>query len=442
MSVELTEVTQAVAEFDRVAAGIAALRDKYEGVVYDVTTTAGMQSAKEARREIREPRLEVERIRKAAKAPILTLGKKLDSEAARITKELLAIEEPLDLQVKTEEARKEAERQAKIDAELKRVSDLQERVAELRGCPNLSPTSGSVLIADHIQNLEEIVVDDSFQEFRQQAEDAKAAGLKRLGDLHAAALAHEAEQARIQAERDELARLRAEQARREAEDRARLAEEERQAKVAREAEAARQAAQLRRQREEEAAESAKRQAIIDTENARIRAEQEAASKRIQEEEDAQREGALLNQMRISEIQGIQQQVMIASLGRSGVRRGGTRECIVDTLEETRRWPITEEHFGPIFFGSARQAKRAAIAQIEQALLQRDIDYAQKERIAAERAELERQKAALSSAATNTAPSAEEIVAVLAAHYNSLPDTVIEWLCEMDFSDVNVESIAA
>ena len=41
---------------------------------------------------------------------------------------------------------------------------------------------------------------------------AKAAGLARLQELHAAAVAHEAEQARLAAEREELARLRAEQA--------------------------------------------------------------------------------------------------------------------------------------------------------------------------------------------------------------------------------------
>jgi len=44
---------------------------------------------------------------------------------------------------------------------------------------------------------------------------AKAAGLARLQELHAAAVAHEAEQARLAAEREELARLRAEQAERD-----------------------------------------------------------------------------------------------------------------------------------------------------------------------------------------------------------------------------------
>ena len=48
MSTELTEVTNAVAEFDRVSAGIAALRKKYSGIVYEVTTAPGMADAKAA----------------------------------------------------------------------------------------------------------------------------------------------------------------------------------------------------------------------------------------------------------------------------------------------------------------------------------------------------------------------------------------------------------
>lgn len=120
MSTELTEVTKAVAEFDRVALGLASLREKYGSVVYDVATTAGMTDAKAARLAIREPRYEIERIRKAAKAPILALGKKLDSEAAQITGELEKLEAPIDGAIKAEEERKEREKNA---AEQQRLAE-------------------------------------------------------------------------------------------------------------------------------------------------------------------------------------------------------------------------------------------------------------------------------------------------------------------------------
>jgi hypothetical protein len=224
MSTAIVEVQTAVAEFDKVAAGIAVLKEKYGSVVYDVGISKGMEAAKEARAAIREPRYEIERVRKDAKAPILKLGKELDGRAKQITDELLAIESPIDEQIKSEEARKEREKQAKIEAELKRVADLQERVAELRGNKMLSSLSPPELIAEHISDLERLEVDGSFQEYEQQAIEAKASGLSRLRDMHAAAVARVAEQERIKAERAELEKLRAEQKKRDAED-ARLANE-------------------------------------------------------------------------------------------------------------------------------------------------------------------------------------------------------------------------
>ena len=287
MSTELIEVQKAVAEMNRVEAGLVALREQYQGVVYEVATTAGMDAAKAARLAIREPRYEVERVRKAAKAPILALGKKLDAEAARITAELEKIENPIDQQIKAEEARKEAEKQARIEAEQKRVAAIQERIAELRGCPTLSATSGSALIADHIGDLELIAVDASFEEFEQQARDAKDAGLKRLSDLHAAALAHEAEQARLTAEREELARLRAEQAERARHAREAQAKADAEAKAERDrleeiarADRAAEAEKLRKERAENERIAAERRAEIDRQEAEARAAREAEEARL------------------------------------------------------------------------------------------------------------------------------------------------------------------
>ncbi len=146
-------------------------------------------------------------------------------EAVQFSKAVILIEKQLVGLIEPEESRlekmrddfdaiKEREKQARIDAEIKRVADIHERIAELRGNQSLSPASGSKLIAEHIADLEKIVVDGTFDEFQQMASDAKIAALKRLGDIHASALTHEAERA-------ELARLRA-----EAVERDRLAREE------------------------------------------------------------------------------------------------------------------------------------------------------------------------------------------------------------------------
>jgi hypothetical protein len=258
MALELSRVTTGVESINRIEAGLADLRERYLGVVYEVTTTAGMDMAKEARAFIREPRYEVERIRKAAKAPILALGKQLDAVAARITEAIEKIEAPIHLQITNEEARKEAEKQARIDAEIYRVKALRERVDELRGCQTLTPASGSELIAEHITDLEAIRPDAGFQEFEQEAFTVWDNALTRLRGLHGAAVAHETEQRRLATERAELAKRQAEQAERE-----RVAAEER--------------------RKQEAADKAKREAeekrLADErrENARIAEEQRQAN---------------------------------------------------------------------------------------------------------------------------------------------------------------------
>lgn len=286
MSTTIVEVQSAVAEFDKVALGLAELEKQYKGVVYDVKTGKGMDEAKAARAAIREPRYEIERVRKAAKAPILKLGKELDSRAKEITEKILAIESPIDEQIKNEEARKEAEKQAKIEAEQRRVAELQERVAYLRGNQMLTAHSEPRLIADHIEELEKISVDETFQEFQERAAEAKAEGLAHLNTVYAAAVARVAEDERIKAEREELARLRVEQEKRDAEERARIAEEERKAKAERDAEAARQAAELKAAREKQEAEAAAERKRIAEEEAAARAVREAEEKKLAAERAA------------------------------------------------------------------------------------------------------------------------------------------------------------
>lgn len=256
MNTDIEIVTGALAEFDRVDSGLASLSATYASVVFDVATSKGMDAAKAARAAIREPRYQVEKVRKGAKAPLLAIGKKIDSEAARITARLLELEDPIDLQIKTEESRKEAERQAKIEAERLRVANIQERIAEIRGAVTAAANSPSALILEHRGDIERMTIDESFAELQASAEAAKAETMAALDDLHAKALAREEESRRIVAERAELERLRREDAERQAAaeaerrreqaeidahnaaERARIAEEDRAARAAREAEAA------------------------------------------------------------------------------------------------------------------------------------------------------------------------------------------------------------
>jgi hypothetical protein len=222
MTTNIDKITGALADFNRVEAGLAALTEQYAGVVYDVTTTEGIEAARLARRTIREPRYEVEKVRKDAKAPLLALGRQIDDEAKRITAALLAIETPIDQQITAEEARREAERQAKIRAEQQRVEKIRARIEQIRGMATTAAAFSTDKISRRISELAQVSIDDSFAEFKDEAGRVLTETATTLQDLHAAAQEREAEQARLAAERAELEQLRAAQAKRDAEERRKL----------------------------------------------------------------------------------------------------------------------------------------------------------------------------------------------------------------------------
>ena len=133
MNIELIDdVSAEIGEYNPVAAGLAELRRKYANVVVVVGTPKDLEEAKRVRAEIREPRYECEKIRKALKAPALAHAKLIDTEAARITAELLALETPWDEAIKSEEARKESEKAAREAAERARIAAITERIAGIR----------------------------------------------------------------------------------------------------------------------------------------------------------------------------------------------------------------------------------------------------------------------------------------------------------------------
>lgn len=68
-----------------------------------------------------------------------------------------------------------------------------------------------------------------------------------------------------------------------------------------------------------------------------------------------------------QIAGIQQQVLIATQGRAGVRQGGTIECIRETLAETESWLINADQFAEYTVARAQAAKDDALRRIRQLL---------------------------------------------------------------------------
>lgn len=292
----IESVQGAVASFDKIAAGLAAIEAAHpKDVVVDCTTVAGMRHALFARAAWRDPRIAVEKARKEAKAPVLALGKQIDAFAAGLETQLRLGEDHYDAQIKAEEARKEAERQERARKEMARIAGHQERIGQIKGTLLKAAGAPSYVIAADIDDLAAMDDGPSFEEFADQARLAKAETLARLSEMHAAAVAREAAEAKAKADREELERLRLEQAERDRKERERVAAEqaaeaaclaEQRAQIERDQAAARaeqkrlddEAAARRAEEDRKAAATrAEEQRVIDEQRAALTQQQEAAA---------------------------------------------------------------------------------------------------------------------------------------------------------------------
>ena len=210
--------TYQIQEYSQTAAAISLLREKYAGP-FDTTTKEGMANAKAARAEVRGYRTTVEKLRVELKNPLLERGKLIDAEAKRITAELVNIEEPIDAAIKAEERRKEEERAAKARAEAERVAQINARLLRIRRIPTSLIGKTASEIETELTRLAAYQPDPGeFTEFLPEAIAARDEISAALETMLKERRIAEAEQARVKAEREEMARIaEAEQARVKAE---------------------------------------------------------------------------------------------------------------------------------------------------------------------------------------------------------------------------------
>ena len=259
---------KAIVAYSRTEHALAILRDKYKGATYDLTTTAGDKAARAARLELKTLRTDLEKKRAELKAPALLFGKTIDSEAARLTAEIQALETPIDAQIKADEKRREDERIAKEQAEAARRKVHTDGIAKIAGYVALATDLPAERIAAGIAYLEALDL-SGFEEFTAEATETRGRTVSALQALHTKAVSREAEAARLEAERIEQARIAAEQA-----ETARKLKEQQD-------ELARQLAEVRQReeriRQEEEARAAEK----------VRLEKEAAAREEQERQQAE-----------------------------------------------------------------------------------------------------------------------------------------------------------
>lgn len=275
ITIEPTKYVALVFENHRTRAD--AYKDEAPTVTYDITTTAGMKTAVEWRAKGRDIRVDVTDVHRERKAPILEIGRLMDTKKKEIIADIEPDEDRFDRDIKAEIARKEAEKAAKAASEKARIDFIRKRISEIQAIPSESVGRSAADLVATIELTQALEITlQEFGEFSGECEMAKVAALARLREMQEAQRAHEAEQARLAAERVELERLRAEAAERERVAADARATAERQVREAREREESRLKAEraayeeeLRRQRE--------------ADESRLRAERELEERRLAEQ---------------------------------------------------------------------------------------------------------------------------------------------------------------
>ena len=359
---------------------------------FNIQTTAGMEVVKQLRRSFTSIRTGAENMRKERKAPIIQIGKLLDAEAEKIKVAILPHEDKYDALIKAEEARKEQVKQAELARERSRIEAIENRLQRLRSIPALHLQSSAADIHKAIDKHSTVALDPvDYEEFHEAALAAINASIVELQRMHTIAAQREAEAARVQAERAELERLRqaavAEDNRRRAEEAKRLAEQQR-------------LAEEQRQREAEA-----------------KAAAEAQARRIAELE------AMLAAANAPKVDPVPQAAPGATPLEDRVPINSTGQYYSTTTFKDNGKPILCNADG----------SRSVFCDVDD---DDDEDDAEPLAVIDDVTPYAVGAAPLAPASTiEETPSRDEVLRVLADHYDVHPDTVAAWLTGMDFTSI-------
>lgn len=217
VSTNLAAVRAAAENFDAIAKSVLALEQQHpKALQLDLKVEANMAIAKAAYGAWREKRLALERSRKAAKAPVLALGRAVDGYAGQLEDSLRAGENNYKLQIEAREA--EIARQ-----EQERVERHEKGIATIRGFLEKAKGLQAARIQLGIDRLREMKFGEDWEEYANKAYTAQQETLKALEQLLAETKnaelleserqrqreEQEAEKKRLDAEQQRLAEQRA-----------------------------------------------------------------------------------------------------------------------------------------------------------------------------------------------------------------------------------------
>jgi ElaB/YqjD/DUF883 family membrane-anchored ribosome-binding protein len=180
--------------------------EKYNRLI--ISDNRSYNATKAARTEFVSIRTSIDKALKEGNKPLNDMIKRNRDEAKRLIELAKPTEDYLQEQVRAWEEKKEAERQAKIAAEKARVAAIQAKISEItKSAANVNGVSSDLFYA-RIATIESITIDASYEEFQQQATEAKEDALILLREQLAVALETEAklEAERIERERQDAER--------------------------------------------------------------------------------------------------------------------------------------------------------------------------------------------------------------------------------------------
>jgi hypothetical protein len=278
--VKMPQATQVV-DYNITDAALEALKEKnrnmlkaWDGKDFDVI--------KEHKKEALKLRTGIEPMRKEKNADALAWQRAVNAEAARIVKTLEEIEKPLDDILDAEKARIDAEKQAKLEADRKRVQAIQDRIALIKQVPNDCINKPAQVIQNGIDKLNELIANDAFdyEELALEASSAKRESAEKLVAMHTERAALEKQQAEEAAaiEAKRLAQIAEDE--RLAEERRIFAEQQEQIRLANEA----MQAKIDEERRRNAEEVAKRQAELAERSRKLQEQEEKLRLEIEAEE--------------------------------------------------------------------------------------------------------------------------------------------------------------
>lgn len=254
----------ALAAFGPAHAAVAAATKTLTGVEHDLSTPTKLADAKSLRhRLINVPLADARKVSAGLKSKLTAVSRAVGAELTAIETAFQTAESLITPQIDAAQAKLDEEARIRREAEAARVQKHRDNLAKLAEPAERCRQPGMTAerIANGIAAVSAIVIDRAaWEDFADQAEEQKAVTLERMQALHAAAVAAEAEAARLaeekaeqerraaelQAESDRLAAERAELERARAE----LAAQQEAAAAAERARADEAARQEREQREE------------------------------------------------------------------------------------------------------------------------------------------------------------------------------------------------